>query len=81
LISKAKKNIHGDAEVYISSNRDKPIVKDHDLKVLGTITASGGVILMSKDHQISIDCTFEGILKRDKDAIRVHVGRLLFEEE
>lgn len=80
LITEAKTQIPGTTQVYISSDRDKPIVKDHDLKVLGTINASGGVIIVSEDEQLKIDQTFEGILKREQDEIRIKVGKLLFKE-
>ena len=48
------------------------------LKVTGAVEASGGVILKSSDGGITLDNTFEGILKRKKNEIRIKVGKLLF---
>jgi vacuolar-type H+-ATPase subunit E/Vma4 len=80
LITQAKTQIPGTAQVYVSSDRDKPIVKNHDLKILGSINAIGGIILVSEDQQVTIDNTFEGILKREQNAIRIKVGNILFKE-
>jgi len=43
-----------------------------------TIHAIGGIILHSADGRITVDNTFEGLLNRKKDEIRIHVGKLLF---
>jgi len=46
--------------------------------VKGSIDASGGFRLISEKGTITIDNTFEGILTRKKQEIRVHVGNILF---
>ena len=43
-----------------------------------TAFLSGGVIIISDDGKIKLDNTFEGILKRRKEQIRLKVGKLLF---
>ena len=50
------------------------------IKVSGETGATGGVILQSEHGTVTIDNTFEGILKREKQRIRVKVGQLLFIE-
>ena len=44
----------------------------------GNVDASGGIILESVDGQITLDNTFDGILEREKNRIRIKVGKLLF---
>ena len=67
-----------DCSVLTSRVEDKKIVEKLGLKSAGTIEASGGVKLVSEDGRITLDYTFDGILKRDKNKIRNKVGRLLF---
>ncbi len=67
-----------DCSVLKSRSEDKKIIEKLGLKTEGTIEASGGVKLVSKDGRITLDYTFDGILKRDKHKIRNKVGRLLF---
>ena len=54
------------------------IAKKQKIPVKGTIEASGGFQLISTNETITIDNTFEGILKRKKQDIRVKVGNMLF---
>lgn len=81
LITQGKKQIPGACTVKVASDTDKKIAQDLDIPVTGTIDATGGVVLQSKKGTITIDNTFEGILKREKHRIRVKVGRLLFTED
>ena len=67
-----------DCSVLKSRAEDKKIIEKLGLKTDDTIDASGGVKLVSKDGRITLDYTFDGILKRDKHKIRNKVGRLLF---
>lgn len=67
-----------DCSVLKSRPEDKKIIEKLGLKTKGTIEASGGVKLVSKDGKVTLDYTFDGILKRDKHKIRNKVGRLLF---
>lgn len=43
------------------------------------IQAVGGVIVATADGKVEIDDTFEGRMRRDFDALRMKVARLLFE--
>lgn len=81
LIEHGKKQISGSCTVRISNDRDKKIAEKLDIPITGKTEATGGIILQSKDGTITIDNTFEGILKREKQRIRVKVGKLLFEEK
>ncbi|MDH7517626.1 MAG: V-type ATP synthase subunit E [Candidatus Thermoplasmatota archaeon] len=78
LISEGCKKIGGQCNVIISKDADKKIAENMGLKVIGNIESTGGVILKSNDGKITLDNTFDGILKREKDKIRVKVGKLLF---
>jgi len=64
--------------VKISRPIDKQIASDLGIEITGSIESSGGVILVSDDGRIILDYTFEGILKREKQTIRIKVGKLLF---
>ena len=78
LIKQGRKQIPGECTLKISREADKTIAKQLSIPVSGKISATGGVVLVSKNGTITIDNTFEGILKREKDRIRVKVGKLLF---
>ena len=67
-----------DCNVLSSRTEDKKLIEKLGLKSTGTIEASGGVKLVSRDGRVTLDYTFDGILKRDKQKIRNKVGRLLF---
>jgi V/A-type H+-transporting ATPase subunit E len=57
---------------------DKDIAQQQGISVQGSIPSIGGIILQSQDGKITIDNTFERILDRKKDELRIHVGKLLF---
>lgn len=78
LINKGKKRISGKIKVYISRESDKKFVEKIGLKLAGKIESIGGIILTSDDSKITIDNTFEGILKREKEEIRNKIGKMLF---
>ena len=80
LIENGIKKIGRDCQILVSRSTDKKIVQDIGLNVTGNVEASGGIILLSKNGKITLDHTFDGILKREKDRIRIKVGRLLFSE-
>ena len=80
LIENGKKKIEGQCSVTISREIDKQIAKNMGLRVTGEIESSGGIILISSDGRITLDNTFDGILKRKKNEIRIEVGKLLFSE-
>jgi len=72
------KKLGKDCNLMISRQEDKKIMQKYGINESGRIDASGGVKLASKDGRITLDYTFDGILKRDKDKIRNKVGKLLF---
>ena len=78
LIKKGKNDISSELKLYISRESDKKIAKKLGLKVAGRIESIGGIILSSKDSKITIDNTFEGILKREKAEIRNKIGKMIF---
>ncbi|MBS3778303.1 MAG: hypothetical protein KGY50_03300, partial [Candidatus Thermoplasmatota archaeon] len=78
LIEHGRKQIPGSCTLKISKKVDEEIAKELNIPVSGETSASGGIILLSEKGTITIDNTFEGILKREKQRIRVEVGKLLF---
>jgi len=78
LTEKGLKKLSGECFAIVSKDEDKEIAKKLGLKVAGNADASGGIILKSSDKQITLDNTFEGILERKKERIRIKVGKLLF---
>ena len=78
LTEKGLKKLSGECFAIVSKDEDKEIAKNLGLKVTGNVDASGGIVLKSTDGQITLDNTFDGILERKKDKIRVKVGKLLF---
>jgi V/A-type H+/Na+-transporting ATPase subunit E len=78
LIKQALVQIPDGFSISYSKPLDKTIAKKHDIPLKGSCDAIGGFIITSEDGRMSIDNTFEGILKRKKDEIRVQVGKLLF---
>jgi V/A-type H+-transporting ATPase subunit E len=78
LIKKGAANIPSDFIICISKPLDAIIAKKLNIPVKGTIDSYGGIMLISEDGRINVDNTFEGIMKRKKDIIRIQVGKLLF---
>jgi V/A-type H+/Na+-transporting ATPase subunit E len=78
LIKQTSEQIPGIFCIHPSRSLDETIAKKHNIPVKGKIDASGGILIVSEDGRITIDNTFEGILKRKRDSIRVQVGKLLF---
>ncbi|MGF3554864.1 MAG: V-type ATP synthase subunit E [Thermoplasmatota archaeon] len=72
------KKLGTNCQVKISRDIDKKIAENFGLKVIGNIESSGGVLLISADNKITLDYTFEGIMKREKDKIRIKIGKFLF---
>jgi len=66
------------SKVKISKEIDKKIVKKFGLNVIGKIKSIGGIILISNDEKITLDNTIEGIIKREKNRIRILIGKILF---
>ena len=78
LVEDGRKKLGGKCTIVISKDIDKEIAKERGLTVSGNSEATGGIILKSSEGKITLDYTFEGILKRKKDEIRIKVGKLLF---
>jgi len=78
FIKNGTKTLGEKCTVLISRDLDREIAKKEGVPVIGTIHGSGGIMLRSEDGKITIDNTFEGILKRKKDEIRIKVGKILF---
>ncbi|MFH1014274.1 MAG: V-type ATP synthase subunit E [Thermoplasmatota archaeon] len=78
LIKKGSDQMSGSFIIYTSKPLDALVAKKQNIPVKGTLTTYGGIILHSEDGRIIVDNTFEGILQRKKDILRVQVGRLLF---
>ena len=78
LIQHSQKKLGATGALLISKDADKTIAKTLNIPVEGTIKATGGVLLQSSDKTVTLDTTFEGILKRNRDIIRNKVGKLLF---
>ena len=78
LIKDGQKKIGNNCTILATRDADKKIAGELGLNVSGRIDSSGGVILKSADGKITLDHTFDGILKREKDKIRINVGKLLF---
>lgn len=80
LMQNGKTKIGEKCLVQISHDIDRKIAEELGLQVMGRVESCGGVILKSVDGKIILDCTFDGIIKREKDKIRIKVGKLLFSE-
>lgn len=80
LIENGCNKLNGQCYISVSRDIDREIATSMGLKVMGTIESSGGILIKSQDGRITLDYTFDGILKRKKDEIRRKVGKLLFSE-
>jgi V/A-type H+-transporting ATPase subunit E len=81
LIKNGKNKFGNKCTIIASRYIDKKIAEKNNLKVTGNIESTGGIILKSIDGKITLDYTFDGILKREKDKIRIKVGKLLFSKD
>jgi vacuolar-type H+-ATPase subunit E/Vma4 len=78
LIQDGYNKLGENCSIMISRDEDKIIAKELGILVDGKVESSGGVILKSSDGKILLNHTFEGILKREKNKIRIKIGKLLF---
>ena len=78
LIREGIKKIGDESSIKITNDIDKKIAKKFGLKMIGKTDSIGGVIIISKDGKITLDNTIEGIIKREKDRIRIKIGKILF---
>jgi len=78
LIEDGRKKLGEKCSLLVSRAADKTIAGYLNIPVDGSIETSGGVIIKSAGGRVTLDHTFDGILKREKDKIRRKVGTLLF---
>ena len=78
LIAKGQKKIGSKCGVLVSGEIEKIMAQRMNVPVYGKIKSIGGIILQSQDGQINLDNTFDGIMAREKNRIRIMVGKLLF---
>lgn len=78
LMEEGCRKLGGRCNILGSRDIDKEIARNKGLKVIGIVETAGGIIIKSNDGRITLDLTFDGILKRKKDEIRRKVGTLLF---
>jgi len=78
IITKTIKNLGKNPKITVSRKEDEEIAKKHNIKITGRTQSIGGVILQSEDNKITMNYTFEAILKREKENIRIQIGNLLF---
>lgn len=81
VLTQGKEQLGSDALVWVTRDEDKQLVKDTGLSLQGTIAGMGGCKLQSKDGRITIDQTFNGIIQRKQQDIRIQVGKLLFSNQ
>lgn len=78
LIQQGKDKLGTNCIITPSQPLDKQIAQQNKLTIKGSVSASGGILIKSQDETITLDNTFEGILKRRKDELRIQIGKLLF---
>ncbi|MFW6173187.1 MAG: V-type ATP synthase subunit E [Elusimicrobiota bacterium] len=78
LVEDGCKKLGSKCKLLVSRDIDKEIAEDLGIPVEGNVESLGGIILKSSDGKVTIDLTFNGILKRNKDEIRIKVAKLLF---
>lgn len=78
LLREAEEKLGSDCKIKNSCDIDKKIAEDQNIKVFEKIEATGGFIAYSSDEKVTLDLTFEGIMKREKDKLRIKIGSLLF---
>jgi V-type H+-transporting ATPase subunit E len=78
LMLEGIKKLGKNSTVIVCKDIDRKIAKDLNLEVSGITESCGGIIIVSSNGKITLDNTFDGILKREKDKIRIKVGKLLF---
>ena len=78
LMEEGRRKLDENCVVVVSRDSDKKIAEKLKLNVVGTIESTGGIILKSENGKITLDNTFDGILKRKKSETRIKVGKLLF---
>lgn len=70
----------GDAYIISTRKEDKKIAKKLGLEIKGKKEGIGGIIIKSKDGSKEVDLTFDFLLDRKKEEIRISIAKKLFEE-
>jgi len=78
LIKDGQKKLGPSCTTLVTRDEDRKIAEKLGIPVSGRTESFGGVILKSEDGRITLDHTFDGIVRRKKDRIRIKVGKLLF---
>ena len=78
LMENSKAKLGENCKIHVSRDIDRAIAKNLNLNVVGAIDSSGGFIATSYDGRIKLNNTFEGIIGRNKDSLRVKAGKILF---
>ena len=81
LMQDGQKKLGPKCTVLVGRDYDKDIANKLGIPVSGTIEPCGGIILKSEDGRIILDHTFDGILRREKERMRIKVGKLLFSND
>jgi len=79
LMKKGKETL-GDCIVIPSRSEDKKIASKLGLKTEGSINASGGIIMKSKDGSKELNYTFDALIDAKKDELRILIAGILFNE-
>ena len=67
-----------DCYILVSRKDDEKIAKKFGIEVKGKINAIGGVIIKSKDGSKEIDATFDFLLEKKKEEIRIKIAEKLW---
>ena len=78
LMLNGQKKLGEKCRVMVTRDVDRKIAEELGISITGKVESAGGVVLISSDGKVTLDHTFDGILKREKDKIRIKVGKLLF---
>ncbi|MEM0492887.1 MAG: V-type ATP synthase subunit E [Candidatus Thermoplasmatota archaeon] len=80
FIKKGKELLGEGCMVLITREEDRKVAENEHVIVKGTTKGIGGVVVLSSDERVSVDYTFDGLLKRMKDDLRRKVGGMLFSD-
>jgi V/A-type H+-transporting ATPase subunit E len=82
LLRNGKKSVGKDCLVIPARTKDRAFIKELGYEATPeNCKGSGGAVLKSKDGSILIDNTYEGIIKRNWNSLRIKVAHILFPTE
>ncbi len=82
IVEKMVKDAMEDGNAWIllpSRKEDKKIAEKMGIEIGESVDAIGGVILKAKDGSREVDLTFDFLLERKKEEIRIMIAEKLFE--